>query len=258
MGRRISLVILVLSLCFPCNGNSEIRYITEPPENESFGAGESLFFAVNYGFVNAGYALLSIDGVVELRGRLCYHIISKAWTNSAFSLFFPVRDRVESFMDVERLHSLLFEKHLREGKFKADKSFAFYQDEHIVRTKKYIMQIPPRTQDVLSSLYFARLVEFDVGDTVAIPNHTDGKNYPLAIVVHKKDTVEVPAGKFSTFMVEPILVGEGVFQQKGRMWVWLTDDTRKLPVMMKSKIVIGSIDAVLVDFTYGEPYSAER
>ena len=46
-------------------------------------------------------------------------------------------------------------------------------------------------------------------------------------------------------VVEPIMRVEGIFNQQGRLKIWLTDDQRKMPVLMKSKVLIGSIDARL-------------
>ena len=38
---------------------------------------------------------------------------------------------------------------------------------------------------------------------------------------------------------------EGIFQQKGRVLVWLTNDGERIPVLMKSEIAIGSFVSTL-------------
>ncbi len=63
--------------------------------------------------------------------------------------------------------------------------------------------------------------------------------------MHKKERVKVDAGEFDCVVVDPILRATGLFKSKGRLLVWLTDDERKLPVQMKSKIFIGYITAEL-------------
>jgi len=65
------------------------------------------------------------------------------------------------------------------------------------------------------------------------------------VLVHGREKVEVPAGSFSCLIIEPVLKGEGLFQQKGRLRIWVTDDERKLPVLMKTEILIGTIDVKL-------------
>jgi hypothetical protein len=49
-------------------------------------------------------------------------------------------------------------------------------------------------------------------------------------------------------VVEPILKSEGIFKSKGRILVWLTDDARRLPVKVTSKVPIGSISVALTDY----------
>ena len=77
---------------------------------------------------------------------------------------------------------------------------------------------------------------------------TDKKNYPLIIKVHARERVKVDAGEFDCLVVEPILRGPGIFTQKGRLMVWLTDDERRMPVLMKSKVAIGHVAAVLKSY----------
>ncbi len=46
-------------------------------------------------------------------------------------------------------------------------------------------------------------------------------------------------------MVKPLLKSEGIFMRKGDVYIWLTDDDRKIPVKMKSKVKVGAVNAVL-------------
>jgi hypothetical protein len=54
-------------------------------------------------------------------------------------------------------------------------------------------------------------------------------------------------------VVQPHLTFQGVFQQKGEVLIWLTDDVRRIPVMVRSKIAIGSININLQDAEWVEP-----
>ena len=45
--------------------------------------------------------------------------------------------------------------------------------------------------------------------------------------------------------MKPKLKFEGLFRQKGDIEIWLTDDARRIPVMMNGKVVIGSVTATL-------------
>ena len=210
--------------------------------NSAFSAGESLTFLVRYGPIIAGNARLSIPQIVEVNGRPCYNIVSEAWSNNFFSKFFKVEDRVESYTDVDGIFSWQFRKRLREGSFKADQEVTFDQVKHLAITKKQdkndTLAVPPFVQDVLSAMYLIRTMEMAPGDSIFIDNHSDGKLFPLKIVVHKREKINIKAGKFSCLVVEPFLKTPALFQQKGRVVVHMTDDARKIPVMMTSQLYV--------------------
>ncbi|MDI6786677.1 MAG: DUF3108 domain-containing protein, partial [bacterium] len=52
-------------------------------------------------------------------------------------------------------------------------------------------------------------------------------------------------GEISTIVIKPKMMFEGIFQHKDDILIWLTDDPFKLPVLVKSKIILGSIHAIL-------------
>ena len=215
------------------------------PNHVPFGDGEKFVFSVQYGIINAGEATLEIRNIAEIDSVPCYHIVSDARTNRVFSKFFKVRDRFESFMDTTNLVSLYYEKHLREGKYKKDEVVKFDQTAHLAIYKDRELSIPPRTQDVLSSLYYVRTLPLETGQSFAVSNHTNGKNYPLVVRVLRKERITVEAGSFNCIVVEPLLRSAGLFKHKGRLTVWLTDDKYRIPVLMESKVVVGAISAVL-------------
>jgi hypothetical protein len=224
-----------------------------PYRSLPFREGEKLTFAIRYGFVKAGIAIMQVEGKVDCGGSECFHIISEARSTMPFSLFFEVQDRVESFMDTRELFTRRYEKHLKEGNYRADEVVIFDQDQN---TATYpggkVVDVPERVQDVLSSLYYVRTMDLEVGSSVFINNHADEKNYPLEVKVLRIEEVSVPAGTYECYVLEPILRASGIFQHKGRLTVWLSADRSRIPVMMRSKIIVGSINAVLVDADLGQ------
>lgn len=220
--------------------------------NKAFGWGERLVFDISYGPINAGTAVMEVKEIVPLNGRDCYHVISTARSNKFFSAFYKVEDRVESFFDVRGLFTWKFVQHLREGKYRADRYAIYDQVNHTVTTNRGDMDIPPYVQDVLSTMYYVRTQPLEVGQVMFVDNHSGRKMYPLKVKVHRREQVKVPAGSFDCFVVEPMLKAGGLFKHEGRIWVWLTADERKLPVLMKSKVIIGSVDAKLKSYKLGK------
>ena len=230
----------------------EDSFVWRKLANPAFGVGEKLVFIIRWGPVHAGEAVMEIPEIVTVNGRRAYRIVSRAATNRTFSLFFRVRDRVESLMDVEGLFSWHFEKHLREGKFSADIEEVFNQQHHFVISRGDTIPVTPYVQDVLSALYFVRTQPLTVGKPILVDNYADRKVYPLEVKVLRKESIKVQAGTFDCVVIRPILRSAGIFQQKGELTVWLTDDKTHTPVLMKSKVIVGSFVAELKKYTLGD------
>ncbi len=220
----------------------------------AFAPGEELNFAVKYGVVRAGDAKLAVEGYEVVDGEPVYHLVSTARSSRFFSTFFRVNDRIESFWSIERKVPIRFEKHIREGKYSKDVIIEFdHQNGVAIYGNSEEKEILPGTQDILSAFYYVRNHRLAPGDTVIIPNHTDGRNYPLEVAVIRRERIKVEAGEFSCIVVEPLLKSAGLFKQEGRLTIWMTDDFRHMPVLMKSKVAVGSIVAELESFRMGRP-----
>lgn len=236
------------------------RYV----ENNAFGSGERLEFSVEYGIIKAGTAVLAVTGPEQFEGLMAYRISATARSNPAFSTFFEVNDVNEALLDIVQFHTLKFSKDLHEGDYEYSEEVFFDQDAGLVfypnETDSSLMQmeIPSHALDVLSCLYFARTLPLEVGNTYYIDSHVDNENYPLEIIVHERDHIRVPAGEFDCILVQPALQSQGLFDQQGEIWVWMTDDERHMPVLMRSAIVIGEIVCVLEDYTLGTPIEVEN
>jgi hypothetical protein len=259
-------VLSALSFRAPVSGGAETLATAAPPRspagsqagpdarcrpqapNKAFAEGEWFQFSIQYGAIRAGDALMQVEAVENVAGRPCYRLVSKAESNSFFSLFFKVRDRVDSYMDVEELVSRRFSKNTLEGKHRDNFTIDF---DHATCKARYSdgaeLEFPACSQDILSAFYYVRTVDLEVGRSVQVPCHADKKNYPLEVKVHKREKVKTPAGQFTCLVVEPVLKTTGLFRQKGKLTIWLTDDEYKIPILMKSKILVGSVSAILTD-----------
>ena len=224
------------------------RYV----DNVAFGINEKISFDINYGFINAGTATMEVARIVEYQSRPCFQIITKANSNSFFSSFYNVEDRAESIIDAIGLFSWRFEKNLKEGSYRSDRQYEFDQREHFTVYKGDTLEVAEYVQDALSILYYIRTQEMKVGTSFFIDNFVDGRTFSTEVKVVKKEKIDVEAGTFDCILVEPLMQSVGVFKHKGSIKVWLTDDRLKLPVLMKSKVLVGSISAEMTDYELGE------
>jgi hypothetical protein len=217
-----------------------------------FGHGERLVYSIGWYNVIGGTATLDVEER-EYNGVPVYRVLSLAKSSSFVSVFFPVEDRIESMIDRETLSALRLDVKQRQGKRRRARVTEFDQVNHtatVVRNgKERVFEIPPSVQDSLSCLYYFRsLPPLQVGETVTIDVHESNKNWRLAIVALNREKVRTGAGEFMAIRTRAKVEFEGVFLERGDVYVWFTDDERRLPVRMDSKIKIGRITARLIEY----------
>lgn len=220
-------------------------------ENKAFTVGEKLTFDVRYGFVVAGTAVMAIPKMKRIFGRDVYHVVFRVNSVPAFDPFYKVRDRYETYLDKEGLFPWRFEQHIREGGFKRDFSAFFDQRRGIAKTSEGTYEIPLYVNDIVSAFYLARTFDYSdkkIGDRIHLENFYKDKVYPLDVVYLGKETITVESGTFNCIMVEPLVVEGGLFKSEGNIIIWMTDDDLKIPVKVKTKVIIGSIDAELTAY----------
>lgn len=220
-------------------------------ENKAFNVGEKLTFDVKYGFVTAGVAVMQIPKIRRIAKRETYHVTFNVNSVSSFDPFFKVRDRYETYLDTKGLFPWRFEQHIREGNYSRDFSAFFDHRRKVAKTKNGTFKIPENVNDIVSAFYLARTFDYDtleVGDSYYLENFFNNKIYPLNVVYRGKERIKVEAGTFDCIMIEPLVVEGGLFKSEGNIIIWLTDDDAKMPVKVKTKVLIGSIDAELTNF----------
>lgn len=214
--------------------------------------GERLVFEVTWFKLKGGTAVLEVSEGAEVQGRKVHQISAVTNSNSFVDKFHRVRDRVDSFVYADNLSSGRFKVHQEEGKYRQDKEIYFdYAKgtaEYTVGKETSSYPIPIFIQDALSSLYYLRTRELVIGKPVIIDVFEDKKLWQVEVQVVGRERISTPAGEFDTVLVNPLLKFEGIFQRKGELYIWLTDDSRKMPVRMKSKIKIGSVFADLLEY----------
>jgi len=236
------------SVVVPAPGQREVL----PAPVQPFRAGESLRFSVRYGFIHAGSAWLEVPQVKPYRGHEVYELVARAESNAFFSKFYKVRERIVSLWDRDGRFSRHYTEDRREGKFRAKTDIAFDADRNqAVYSDGRAFPVPPRVQDALSSFYYTRTQALPVGGSIVFHYHNSRKSQPLPVKVLGRERIRTPAGEFDCVAVEPILKAGGIFKNSGRLVIWLTDDERRMPVLMKSKVAIGSVSVVLEEVKAG-------
>jgi hypothetical protein len=209
---------------------------------------EKLVFDGGWGFIRAGFAILSAGYSPDDTSRIL--LSGKVVTNNFVSSFYKVRDFVLSVNDSRGLYPLTFEQHVQEGRYRATRWTLFDQVNNRVydQRRDSAYAVTPFAGDYVSVLFYMRTIRFSVGDTFSIPCFVHAKAYPIRFTVGpKRETIKVEAGTFTCLSVEPLLVGEGRgFTRRDKMTIWVTDDIYHMPVLIKAKAALGSLSARLL------------
>ena len=219
--------------------------------NDAFTVGEKLTFDIKYGFVTAGVAIMQIPDIKRISGREVYHVSFQVNSVPSFDWIFKVRDKYETYIDTQGLFPWRFEQHVREGGYSRDFSAFFDQRRGKAKTTEGEYNIPQYVNDILSAFYYARTLDYSnmkINDRIHLQNFYKDKVYDLDVRYLGKERVEVAAGTFECIIVEPLVQEGGLFKSEGNILVWLTDDNLKVPVKVKTKVVIGSINADLTNY----------
>lgn len=236
-----------------------------PPPKKLF-VGERLVYSVRLLGLEVGKGEAEVKEIVTLRGRRAYHIVVQVRSAPILDWIYKVRDTHHSYIDVEKFHSLRYEKILKEGHYRADEEMDYDQENHTaayhsrLNESRKEMLIPPNVQDQLSCGYWFRLQEVEPGTEIVIPVNADEKNWDVKVKILKKTKIEnAGAGlppphdeEVEAVEVEPEIQFQGIFVKRGKIRGWMALDDRRIPLKMKVKIpVLGAINARLVEYRPG-------
>ncbi len=229
--------------------NKEMRYVP----NEAFGFGERLDYKVGYKFITAGTGYFHIlPDPMEINGRKCYDIRFQVRSLESLDWLYRVRDQYRTVLDVAGLFPWEFEQHVREGNYKRDFKATFDQFNNYAYVKDKQYKVPEYVNDIVSAFFYVRtmnLASMKKDSTFYLKNFFDDTTFTLGVRIKGKETVEVEAGKFRCIVIEPLVVQGGLFQNDGNIYIWVTDDERKIPVRVATKIPIGFVGAELVKYS---------
>ena len=227
---------------------------TEPPTTMArpFRVGEQLRYQVRYGRIPVGHATMSVVGVEDVRGRPSYHV-TFAIDGGLSGL--QVHDRYESWLDTATLASRRHVQEIREVRYRRSTRYEIYPEEQRYREND---EDSLRTSVALpldegSFVYFMRTVRVPVGQTREFHQYFKPDRNPVVIRALRRDTVEVPSGRYPTVVVRPQIPARGIFAEGGEAELWFSDDAERVLVQLKTKFAGFSLSQLLVEFRPGPP-----
>jgi len=222
--------------------------------NTSTKTGEKITYKVYYTFgrawVGAGQASFS-NTLTRYNGKPVYHITGLGSTFKSYDWFFKVRDKYETYIDTATMLPYKFVRNVSEGGTKFYKTIKFDQKNKKATSTKGTKKVPSCIHDVLSSIYFARNIDFNryaKGTKIPLTIFLDDKVYEIYIRYLGKYNLKTKHGEYRTIKFKPLLIKGTIFEGGEKMTVWVTDDKNRIPVHIETPIAVGSIRVDLVGY----------
>ena len=225
-----------------------------PPGPVSFAPGERAVYQVQWigGPLDlpAGTATLTV-------GAPAYTFSATAETAEWVSRFFEARDTYTTSADaslVPRIH----ERHLRQGRRAVDRAFVYDEVSHGVRVgatpaeaaASTAMRLPLASgaRDALTTFYYVRTLPLATGYAIQLPLNDAGRNVVLQLTVAGEETVRVGGRDVPTWRLVPRIVERVARHEPLEMVVWVSRDSRRIPVAFEVVGGFGRVRAELIDY----------
>lgn len=228
-----------------------------------FAVGEKLTYQVFWGPFVVGRATLEVAGMEMVDGHDCYHLVARAKTSGVIDLLYPIDSTAESWLDCDGLFSRRYREDRTEGKRHRDtESHYDYANKETVITnhvngRQRHVPLEQPVQDVVSSLYVVRTKKLMLDSDQMFAISADNMTYKVTIHPDERKLIWVkPFGDVQALRIEPNPTLSVVSANNGRMWFWISDDDRHLPLLVNSDLKFGSAKLVLFSVVNGKDPSA--
>jgi hypothetical protein len=222
--------------------------VTAPP----FRVGERLTYQVKYGRIPIGRASMSVLGIEDVRGRPTYHVAFKI---DGGLPGLQVHDSYESWLDTATLASRRHVQDIREVRYQRTTRYEIFPEERRYREndEDSLQTSVSSPLDEGSFVYFIRTVRVPVGQAREFHQYFKPDRNPVIIRALRRDTVEVPSGRYPTVVVRPSIRARGIFAEDGEAELWFSDDAQRMLVQLRTKFGGFSLSLSLTGFQPGGP-----
>jgi hypothetical protein len=234
--------------------------------------GETLVYSVEWLGIPGGKIILKVEGKTVIDGRECYHVSARALPNAFFRMFHDVEYKVDSYIDIKTHFTRRFEKvrRLKQtftyvaiefNQEKNEATYKYYKPRGCVRITDFAslrkgisasdtktVKVPAEVQDLLSGLYYLRLINLKEGTSYSVNISYEQKKWPLKIKEGKPFLKDIyRKGTFSVLELSPQSDLIDFISGKRRISVYFTADSLRTPVLFTINTNIGLLRGVIQD-----------
>ena len=260
VGRGCVIVLFVLvMLLLSAIINAEVKSaIAVSPQVTELQTNESLTYSVSWSnLITAGIAILKVESESLPEGGSALSFVINGYSTGVVEKLYHVHDIAQSMFDPLIGQSLSYNIKEVYGMKHRRRELTFDSAHGTVISKlnddaAETLPVPVHVLDPLSALYVLRMTNnFTIGKNMVLSVFESGKNWSVEIQVLGREKVLTPAGAFNAIKLRTYPRYEGVFLNKGVVFIWLSDDNRKIPVLIKSSLKVGSFVLTLTERKLG-------
>jgi hypothetical protein len=224
--------------------------LTRPRPEYQFPVGQTYVYGAEWRIFNAGIATLRMEKAGQEN-----RVVGTANASGTVALLYHVQDRFESFFDASTFCSLNTSRHVEEGFRRVENTITFdYQRGKVVLDQKNIRkkeskheehEVPACVTDMLSAVYYTASLPLQAGGMYSFPLSDGGPALTINVRVEAREQVKTPAGTFNAIRVQPE-TASGLLKDKGKIWIWYSDDAARVPVQMRARLSWGTLTFMLL------------
>ncbi len=205
-----------------------------------FAVGEQLQYTPYFGRLRVpGLGEMRLIARDTVRGHLAWKSV---FTTDGGIPGAHVHDTTMSWFDSVTFSSLRFVQNVHDPGYHANRDTQIFPDEKIYRTKDGVTH--PSAADPLddmSLVYLVRTLPLEPGQCYVLSRYFKTESNPVVIHVVRRDTVNVPAGRFPAILLRPEIKTTGIFSENGHAELWLADDSTRTVLQLNTSLKFGSI-----------------
>jgi hypothetical protein len=240
--KKLVIMLFTLAASFPLRAGEDMGGVRNYAYEHGESISNTIFYSVIGIYVNAGTANFTTY-LEKLNNKDVYHVVGIGSSNPSYDWIFKVRDRYESYIDTATLQPYKFIRNVDENGYKTYENVTFNHQTNTAITAKGVYKVPSCIQEVLSSIYYARNLDFNnykVDDKIPFDMFLDNQVYPLYIRYLGKVVIKTKYGKIRAIKFRPLLINT-IFTGGEKMSVWVSGDANHIPLRTESQIVVGSV-----------------
>ncbi len=250
-----SVLFIIISFNPPGNEAAELnlQQINKNSFNTVFSKYEHLHYTISWsGGIKIGDLYLDTT----------FDPLKKSWLIHAritdyglFKMFYPVDDTFKTYVKGSFSLPYRYEVSQKEGWGSETKRLTTYDQQKLTATYKKNAE-PESTFDLngtvyneFSSFYISRVVNYNENEKIIVPTFVDKKRHEVDVHQLGRENHKTIFGDVATIKIMPVLKFKGLYDKDGDTVYWLTDDACRIPVLINSKIAVGSLTAELSSYS---------